>query len=248
METILFSLFALLMAIEIVISLFIKKALYTWKGCLENLGIAIFSFGCDYGFSWLSYPLFTYVYEQYRLLDIPTSMAYYIFLFVLLDFLEYIFHYISHKRPLLWAAHKVHHQSKEFNLSVGLRTSFLIPLFNLGFYFLPVLIGFRPQDLMLILLLQGFYQLLQHTQFLKKTWLDKVLVTPPVHRVHHGINALYIDRNFGKVLLLWDHLFGTYQAETEQVEYGATHAEGEEGIIRALFVPLVKWQHRKRRE
>jgi alkylglycerol monooxygenase len=236
-------LFSLLLVTELVASCISHKKIYTLKETLENLGIGVVSFSIDYGFSLVSYPLMLFVFQYYQCYTWQQFNAmYYLLAFVALDFIEYLFHYLSHKLPLFWAAHKVHHQSEFFNLSVGLRSSFLIPVFNTAFYLLLPLCGFHPDTVLQLIFIQGIYQLCIHTQWIKKLGvLDFLLVTPSVHRVHHGINDRYLDKNFGKVLTIWDHVFQTYTKETEHVIYGATHAEGEKGIIRAQLVPVKKW-------
>ncbi len=236
-------LFSLLLVAEVVTSFISQKKTYSLNETFENIGIGMVSFSLDYGFSLLSYPLMIFVFQRYQLYTWQQfNGIYYLLAFVVLDFLEYLFHYFSHKLPLFWAAHKVHHQSEFFNLSVGLRSSFLIPIFNTAFYLVLPLCGFHPDTVLKLIFIQGIYQLCIHTQWIKKLGvLDVLLVTPSVHRVHHGINDIYLDKNFGKVLTIWDHLFKTYSKETERVVYGATHSEGENGIVRAQLVPIKKW-------
>ncbi len=150
-----------------------------------------------------------------------TKWLNWIYLFILIDFLEYAFHVLCHKVNVFWNAHLVHHEDHNFNLTVGLRSSIFIPIMNLPFYLIPVIVGFHPRDMYYIIAVQGLYQLLIHTQLIGKLkWLDMIIVTPSAHRVHHGSNNQYIDKNFGKVLLIWDQLFGTFAKEDEKVVYG----------------------------
>lgn len=246
MEVYIVLLFILLMLAEAAQAWYCRNKSYDLKETLENIGIGFVSMLADYGFSLFSYPLLLTLFTDHALFGWERNMVYYISLFVGLDFIEYWFHRLSHQIPLMWAAHKVHHQSKDFNLSVGLRTSFLIPIFNIAFYCVLLLAGFHPTDILLFIFMQGAYQLFIHTKIIGKLGiLDLIFVTPSVHRVHHGKNEIYLDRNYGKVFNLWDHLFGTYEKETEDVVYGAREPEGEKGVLEAQIVPLKKWWLKK---
>lgn len=234
------------MIAEISVSFFTNKQRYNLKETMENIGTGSISLLFDHGFSLLSYPLLLWLYENCKIILWQEDVIYFVALFPLLDFIEYWFHRFSHVVPLMWTAHKVHHQSKFFNLSVGLRTSVLIPFFNIGFYCIIPILGFHPAHLLTFIFIQGGYQLFVHTETIKRLGLfDRILVTPSVHRVHHGTNKKYIDKNFGKVLVIWDQLFGTYIAEDEKVIYGATESDDEAGIINCQVKPLKKWLTKK---
>lgn len=242
MEKYFISLFLLLFISEIIIDFIYKKNLYNLKETFENIGISALSMSFDYGFALLSMPLLHKIYVPNSIVLSLNKGMYFLILFICLDFIEYWFHRLSHKIPLMWSAHKVHHQSEHFNLSAGLRTSFLIPLFNLGFYCALPLLGFRPTDIVILIFFQGFYQLLIHTKLIGKLgYLDKILITPSVHRVHHGKNEIYLDKNFGKVLAIWDRIFNTYETEKIEVIYGAKETKFEKGVIRSQIIPFIKW-------
>ena len=248
METYLILLFALLMLAEAAIALYSRDKTYNLPEVIENIGIGFVSMFVDYGFSLMSYPLLLALYEDYSFNTWEKNRLYYLTLFAALDFIEYWFHRLSHEIPLMWSAHKVHHQSTSFNLSVGMRTSFLVPVFNILFYCILPLFGFHPSDILLCIFIQGFYQLLIHTRLIGKLGIvDLLFVTPSVHRVHHGKNKLYLDKNYGKVLTAWDHLFGTYQKETVDVIYGASDSLGERGIFRSQCLPVKKWWRKLKR-
>lgn len=241
METYMILLFILLMTAETLILCKKQRAPLYLKKTLENIGTGLIALLFDHGFSLLSYPALQYLY-RHSLFEIEKSMFYFGVLFLLLDFTEYWFHRLSHYVPLMWTAHKVHHQSTVFNLSVGLRTSVLIPFFNIGFYAIIPLLGFDPADLLFFIFAQGIYQLFIHTEVIKKLgMLDLILVTPSVHRVHHGINDEYLDKNFGKIFVIWDQLFGSYEKERATVVYGASDPEGENGLLKCQLVPVKKW-------
>jgi sterol desaturase/sphingolipid hydroxylase (fatty acid hydroxylase superfamily) len=152
---------------------------------------------------------------------------------------EYWFHRLSHEVNLLWTAHVVHHQSRFFNLSVGLRTSLFVPIFNVFFYFIFPVLGFDPADVLLIAFIQGMYQLLIHTKLIGKLgWLEYVFVTPSAHRVHHGSNAEYLDKNYGKVFIVWDRLWKTFEEETVTVTYGLKIPQPQENPWQTVMNPM----------
>ncbi len=145
-----------------------------------------------------------------------------IFSFILYDFLYYWYHRTSHNIDFLWASHVVHHQSEEYNLTTALRQTsssvmvliFYIPSFMLG---IPTEVFFVSGAFNLV------YQFWVHTQLVGKLgWFESIFVTPSHHRVHHGQNQIYIDKNHGGVFIIWDRLFGTFQQELddEKVVYG----------------------------
>ncbi|MGR1217569.1 sterol desaturase family protein [Metapseudomonas otitidis] len=167
---------------------------------------------------------YAWLYEHARLLELdPTSPWVWLGGFVAVDFCFYWAHRTLHRYNLLWGAHQPHHSSEDFNLSTALRKGAFQTAFDWPFYLPLALLGL-PLPLFLVLLgVQLAYQFWIHSQHIGRLgWLEKVLVTPSLHRVHHGQNPRYIDRNHGGVFILWDRLFGTWQEEDEPVVYGVT--------------------------
>lgn len=242
MKTYLIIVFVLVFAGDVFLSIRKGDKTYNLHETLDNIGVGLVSLLFDHFFSLLSLPLLFWLFNHFAVSVWERNVWYFIALFVFVDFVEYWFHRLSHIIPLMWTAHKVHHQGEHFNLSNGLRTSLLIPFFNISFYCVIPLLGFDPLDIVAVIFTQGIFQLFVHTEKIGKLGiLDKVLVTPSVHRVHHGINEKYIDKNFGKMLVLWDILFGTYEKETERVNFGVTDPENEKGIFGAQLMPVKKW-------
>lgn len=141
------------------------------------------------------------------------------------DFMYYWDHRTAHRNRTYWAlAHSVHHSSPQYDQTTGLRVSFMDGLFSPWFYLPPVLLGFDPVLIGACFAFILGYQQWLHTEAIGKLpWLDGWLNTPANHRVHHGVQSQYQDRNYGAVLILWDRLFGTWARETEPVRYGLTH-------------------------
>jgi sterol desaturase/sphingolipid hydroxylase (fatty acid hydroxylase superfamily) len=156
-------------------------------------------------------------------LSIPMNLLTWILAFFAADFTYYWMHRIEHEQRILWALHSVHHSSKDYNLSVSFRLSIIEGLIEWIFLIPMILIGFSPFQAIVGLILVAQFQTWIHTERIGKLgWLDKVFNTPSVHRVHHGSNKKYLDKNYGGFLIIWDRIFGTYQKEEEQVIYGLT--------------------------
>ena len=137
----------------------------------------------------------------------------------------YWLHRVDHYCRLFWAVHVTHHNSEEFNLTVGFRSSVFQPLYRF-MYFIPIaLMGFRGIDILFAYSATQIFGILVHTQTVNKLgFLEYIIVTPSHHRVHHGSNVRYLDKNMGMFLIIWDKLFGTFQAEetSDPVKYGLT--------------------------
>lgn len=162
-----------------------------------------------------------FVYTHFRLLTLNAHWYHWITAYIVIDFLSYWYHRFSHRVNILWAGHVTHHSSEHFNFSNGFRTSFFQGVNRIIFWSVLPLFGFTPVMLVIILKVSGLYDFLLHTKYIPKLGvLEKILVTPSQHRVHHGRNDIYIDKNYGSTFVIWDKLFGTFQEETEQVEYG----------------------------
>lgn len=139
------------------------------------------------------------------------------------DFLYYWNHRLSHESRWLWAVHVAHHSSEHYNLSTALRQPVAEGLTLSIPYGLLALLGVRPELVEQARGINLIYQFWIHTEAVNRIgWLEKVLNTPSHHRVHHGSNRQYLDRNHGSILILWDRLFGTFEEEDEPVVYGLT--------------------------
>lgn len=164
------------------------------------------------------------------------------------DFTYYWMHRLEHEHRILWASHSVHHSSEDYNLSVSMRLSIVESLFEWIFLVPMVLIGFTPFQAIVGLILVAQYQTWIHTEkIVKLGWLDEVFNTPSVHRVHHGSNRKYLDKNYGGVLIIWDKVFGTFQREEEKVVYGLTKNINTNNPIKINFIEYQNiWNEVKR--
>lgn len=162
-------------------------------------------------------PLTLYVlcYEHIRIVTLPDTWFVWVLAFVLYDFCYYWNHRMGHEMSLLWAAHVVHHSSEEYNLTTALRQT-SGSIFSWVFYLPLAILGFDPLMIVSVGALNLVYQFWVHTRHVPKLgWFEWFFVSPSNHRVHHGQNQLYLDKNYGGVFILWDRLFGTFQEELE---------------------------------
>ncbi len=154
---------------------------------------------------------------------IPRSWWGFVGGFIAVDFFRYWAHRISHEQRLWWATHVTHHSSEKMNFAISLRTSWTSPIKFL--FFLPVpFMGFDPFTFFVCHQLAVLYQFWVHTELIHKLPrpFEYIFVTPSHHRVHHGSNPKYIDRNYGSTFIIWDRMFGSFQKEEERPKYGLT--------------------------
>lgn len=166
--------------------------------------------------------LFVWV-EPFAVAEIPVTWWSWIAGLILADFSYYWMHRTEHRVRFFWALHSVHHSSEEYDLSTALRIFWLIDL-TLAFFFLPMIfIGFSAPQVLVCMLTVFTYMIWVHTEKIGSLgWFDKYFSSPSVHRVHHGSNPQYLDKNYAGILLVWDRMFGTYEPEVEKVKFGLT--------------------------
>jgi sterol desaturase/sphingolipid hydroxylase (fatty acid hydroxylase superfamily) len=170
-------------------------------------------------------------------LSIPMTALTWVLALLAADFTYYWMHRLEHEHRILWASHSVHHSSEDYNLTVGFRLSIVEGLFEWAFLIPMIVIGFSPFQALVALILVAQYQHWVHTERVDRLgWLDEVFNTPSVHRVHHGSNAQYLDKNYGGILMIWDKLFGTFEREGEKVTYGLTRNIHTNNPIKITFV------------
>lgn len=215
-------LYVIFIGAEILISSYFNHKKYSIKGTFENFYLMLLNMGLDVLLRTFTLFILGFFFAN-KIFQFENVFVYWAVLLVLEDFMFYWLHYFDHYVRLFWAVHVTHHSSQEFNLTVGFRSSVFQPLYRF-MYFIPIAwLGFEPMDIMLMYSITQIYGILIHTQYVGKLgWLDYVLATPSNHRVHHGSNVKYLDKNMGMIFIIWDRLFGTFQKEEEEVVYGLT--------------------------
>jgi sterol desaturase/sphingolipid hydroxylase (fatty acid hydroxylase superfamily) len=212
-------LYTAIILFEMLLSNWQMKRYYSGKETLMNVYMTLLNMGVDVLFRGIYLVALFWGYELRWVEPLTNPFLYWVLLFLLEDFAFYLEHLIDHSSRLFWAVHVTHHSSTEFNLTTGFRSSVLQPLYRFV-YFLPIVfLGFNPMDILLMFSITQIYGILVHTQFISKmpAWFEAVFVSPSHHRVHHASNILYLDKNMGMVLIIWDKLFGTFQKEEDRV-------------------------------
>jgi len=173
----------------------------------------------------LKLTLFYVIVWIYNMLPWRMAFNWWTFLpcYIIFDLCSYWAHRISHQQRFWWATHVVHHSGEHYNLTVSFRLSWVQHLKLI--FFLPVaLIGFHPIIFFVVNQIAVLFQFWVHTEYIPKLHpaIEYIFATPSNHRVHHGSQEKYINKNYGATFILWDRIFGTYQEEEEQVVYGIT--------------------------
>lgn len=201
-----------------------KKHYFNYEGSVANVSIGIAERLINLFITTAFYQVFYWVYVHYAIFNIPNNWMVWIGLMLATDLVWYWYHRLGHEINFLWAAHIVHHQSEEFNLTVSARITTFQSIIRNVFYAILPLIGFHPSMVFTILLVHGAYSFFTHTQMIGKLgWLEHILITPSLHGIHHASDEKYLDKNYGDVFTFWDKLFGTFQLEEEKPKYGLTH-------------------------
>lgn len=215
--------------LEAILLLF-RRGEYPWKNACVSISMAVGHFITQAAAHGLIFGVIaTFVYKM-RLTTIPVSFDRWfnlIILFILVDFGFYVEHRCSHRIRFLWASHSVHHSSEKMLATTAYRLSWTPILSGVFAFYLPIVwIGYDPVWVYGMVSVSLTYQFFIHTELVPRIgWLEWFVNTPSAHRVHHASNLQYIDKNYGGVLLIWDHLFGSYQAERNDISirYGLTH-------------------------
>jgi len=182
------------------------------------------------------------VFDAWRLSTLPASAWWTWALGIIaFDFAYYWSHRAGHRVNFLWAAHVVHHQSEEYNLAVALRQSALQGLASVPFYLPLAIVGVPPEVFLTVKTIDTLYQFWIHTRTIDRLGpLELVMNTPSHHRVHHGVDRAYIDKNYAGIFIVWDRLFGTFEEEKQEPAYGAVKP------LRSwdwLWANVAEWAH-----
>lgn len=182
------------------------------------------------------YLVMEFSYRHFRLFELKADWTQWVLGFLAIEFLSYWYHRWSHRVNILWAGHVTHHSSELYNFSVGFRGSLFQGINRIIFWACLPVFGFQPIILLVLFKLGAIWCFIVHTTYIPKLgFLEKILITPSMHRVHHGKNELYIDKNYGSTLVIFDKLFGTYQEETEPVVYGIKGDYTDNNPVNAVF-------------
>lgn len=218
--------FIISMLLELYVTTKEKIKTYETKDAFASIAMGLGNVALGFFSKIIVLLAFMFIYDNFRLFTIPFAWWSFVLLIFVDDFSYYWFHRISHLCRLFWASHIVHHSSQKYNLSTALRQTWSGGFYSFVFWLWLPLIGFHPGMIILQMSISLLYQFWIHTEAIDKMpkWFESVMNTPSHHRVHHGSNPLYLDRNHAGILIIWDKLFGTFQPELEEerVIYGLT--------------------------
>jgi len=220
--------FFLLMAIEYWVGRRRGRDTYRLNDALSSISLGILSQVVGVLTKLFTLGIYVWVYEHAALFTLSEKSLWVWGLGLLLyDLLYYWHHRLGHTTALFWAAHSVHHQSEDYNLSTALRQTSSGWIAGWIFYLPMAILGFPPLVFAVVALIDLLYQYWVHTQQIGRLgWFDRWFCAPSNHRVHHAVNEIYLDRNYGGILIIWDRIFGSFQEEldTEPCVYGVRDA------------------------
>ncbi len=210
--------FFLLIGIELVVVRLRRRPGYRLNDALNSISLGILSQVTGVFTPLLRIGLYAWSVEHLALWQLaPSHWWVWLSGLVLYDLCYYWLHRLGHEVNILWAAHVVHHQSEQYNLSTALRQTSSGVLLGWIFYLPMAVLGYPVEVFAVVLLIDLLYQFWIHTEEIGRLgWFDRVFASPSNHRVHHAVNARYLDRNYGGILILWDRLFGSFQPELEE--------------------------------
>lgn len=224
--------FFLLIALELIADRWRGVSTYNLSDSINSMSAGVLSTTVGLVTKVIGLLTYTIAWEHFGQFELAAgSLWVWVFAFVFYDFCYYWNHRLGHERSVLWAAHSVHHQSEEYNLTTALRQTSTGFIFGWIFYLPMALIGVPPLVFLAVASLNLLYQFWVHTRHIPKLGLfEWVFITPSNHRVHHAQNQIYMDRNYGGVFILWDRLFGSFQEELD-----------EHPVVFGVTTPLASW-------
>jgi sterol desaturase/sphingolipid hydroxylase (fatty acid hydroxylase superfamily) len=216
---------------------------YKRSDTLCSLGLLAGNIAVNLGLKASTLGFYLYLY-QFRWLDLSQLLplwALWLLSFVAIDLVFYWYHRISHRMRFLWAVHMNHHSSVEMNFVVAFRQAWLGPVTKIPFFASLPLVGFDPTITLVAGVGATLWGVIGHTKIVDKLWppIEWVFNTPSHHRVHHGSNPEYIDKNFGNLFIIWDRMFGTFEPERAPVVYGLRK---NVGTYNPISITLMDWR------
>ena len=236
----------ILMGIEIVYEHWQNRKSYRLNDALTNINTGTLQQLTNTFIALFKVGIYTIVYESFAFFELPQNTWTFILALTFWDLCYYWEHRMAHTINLFWGGHIVHHQSEEFNLSVALRQTSTGFIWGFPFFLPMALLGIHPIQFLFVGGINLLYQFWIHTEHIKTLPkpIELIFNTPSHHRVHHGKDPKYIDKNYAGILIIWDRMFGTFQKEEERPNYGITTPLNSWNPVYANFVHYInlgKW-------
>lgn len=239
--------FLILIAAEAIYDRIKNRQMYRLNDAVTNISCGIVEQTTGLFAKVFTVAAYHVIYTNFAFFEIPNNWMWWIIAFIGVDFFYYWAHRMSHQVNFMWLGHVVHHQSEDYNLSVALRQSTFQKIFTFYFYFPLALLGFPTEWFLLIAAYNLLYQFWIHTEVIGNLGpFEYIFNTPSHHRVHHGRDPKYIDKNHGGTLIIWDRLFGTFCKEDERPTYGITKPTASFNAVYANIKPFQElWSEMK---
>jgi sterol desaturase/sphingolipid hydroxylase (fatty acid hydroxylase superfamily) len=241
--------FFLLIGLELLVARARARRVYRFTDSFADLGCGVAQRVVLLLFEASLLAVYALLYAHGRLWTFaPGSPWPWIIAIVGVDLGYYWWHRLSHEVNFLWAVHVVHHQSEDYNLAVALRQAVLSPITVMPFYLPLAVLGVPVFHYFIVVALSTLYQFWIHTELVDRVGvLEHVINTPSLHRVHHGVNPEYLDKNYAATFICWDQMFGTLRREEAPVVYGVSHPLRSFDPVWAQVQPLwALWQAMRR--
>ena len=241
------TLLLVMVLIEIFILARVKKEQIPWKEIIFNLNSGHILLWIFRGLEIASLHFISTNYS-FNIINEWNYLFQWIFTFIAWDFCFYWFHRLHHKYKYLWAVHVVHHEGEHFSLSLGIRNSWYSQITAFPFFVILAFGGLPIEIYLGVSSIHYFFQFYNHNSLIKNSgWLDKIMITPKHHKVHHGKNDYCINKNFGSILIIWDKIFGTFQLENKDdlVQVGTSNYKKNYDPIYANNNPFIKKEENK---
>ena len=216
--------FFALIALELLVARLRSRSVYHSGDAINSLGLGVISQIVAVFSKLLTLGIYAWCVQRFALFALPANSVWvWISALLFYDFCYYWLHRAGHEVNILWAAHVVHHQSEDYNLSTALRQTGSGVLLGWLFYLPMAIVGYPLEVFVVVALIDLLYQFWVHTELVGRLgWFDRVFCSPSNHRAHHAVNDRYLDRNYGGILIVWDRLFGTFieEDDTDPPIYG----------------------------
>lgn len=227
----------------------IQKKAYPWDEAGVSFALMFGHLLAGAAVHGIIFGFFAFGIYRYRLFDLTVDMNHWylgVLLFFLCDFAYYVMHRASHAINWLWSSHAVHHSSQRMIVASSIRLTWTPVFSGVFLFYLPLVwLGFTPEWVYGMVSMSLAFQFFVHNELVPRLgWLEYVFDTPSNHRVHHGTNDIYLNKNYGGVLMIWDHMFGTYQAERQDVKatFGLTNAlPRPDNVFNVAFGQLIRF-------
>ena len=228
--------------LEILVSNFRNQNFYKRGDTLCTVGLLLGNIIVAFAIKGIVLAFHIYLY-QFRVFDFVNEVpiwVLWIMTFISIDLVFYVYHRMSHRIRFLWAIHLSHHSSEEMNFAVSFRQAWFGPISKIPFFMVLPLLGFDPTIIAVAGVISTLWGIVGHTQVIDKLGpLEWIFNTPSHHRVHHGSNKQYIDKNYGNLLIIWDRMFGTFEPEQEEVKFGLVNNVNTFNPVKVTFMAWV---------